>query len=132
MTSSLNPDLITGKDRQLGKGHGIDALGPSDLSDSGSDIAGGPGWQNEDELDLGLDTGTTSDPEAHAEDRSAGGDVGDSDLDSDSDAAGTGEKATAGRDSKHAAGRDIDTDQVEHLSDLADPADSEPGDDDRP
>ena len=28
---------------QTGKGHGTDALGPSDSSDSGSDVVGGPG-----------------------------------------------------------------------------------------
>lgn len=32
-----------GKDRVIDKGHGTDALGPSDTSDSASDITGAPG-----------------------------------------------------------------------------------------
>ena len=40
----LHPDNLTsGNDRILGKGHGVDALGPSDTSDSGSDVRGAPG-----------------------------------------------------------------------------------------
>lgn len=122
-TSSLDPDLIPGKDRQLGKGHGTDALGPSDLSDTGSDIVGGPGWQSDGEFDLGLDSGTNSDVEGYADDD--GMDPG-----IDSDAAGSSEQATAGRRKKHTAGRDIDTDRVARLSDLADPAGTENLDDD--
>jgi hypothetical protein len=35
----LHPDNLTaGKDRSLGRGHGVGSLGPSDTSDSGSDI----------------------------------------------------------------------------------------------
>jgi hypothetical protein len=41
----LHPDNLTnGRDRILGKGHGIGALGPSDTSDSGSDVQGAPGF----------------------------------------------------------------------------------------
>jgi hypothetical protein len=40
VTSSLDPDLIEGSDRQLGRGHDNAALGPGDSSDSGSDFAG--------------------------------------------------------------------------------------------
>src|SRR5688500_18194887 len=40
----LHPDNLTGgRDRSLGKGHGTAALGPSDSSDSGSDLHGAPG-----------------------------------------------------------------------------------------
>ncbi|MDB5777380.1 MAG: hypothetical protein JWP38_3513 [Herbaspirillum sp.] len=39
-TSTLDPDLIRGKDRQLGVGHDNDRLGPGDTSDSGSDMSG--------------------------------------------------------------------------------------------
>ena len=120
-TSSLDPDLIPGKDRQLGKGHGRDALGPSDLSDSGSDIAGGPGWQGDAEFDLGLDSGTNSDVEGF------GDDLND---DADSDAIDSAEQATAGRRARHAAGRDIDTDRVARLSDVPDPDGMENLDDD--
>ena len=78
------------------KGHGTAALGPSDSSDTGSDIAGGPGLN----LDDGLiaPPGTTSDPDIDAEGATAGADIGDADLDSDSDRGGTGERAAAGRD----------------------------------
>ena len=53
---------------KLPKGHDTASLGPSDSSDSGSDTAGG------------------------------GPDLGDSNLDSDSDRNGTGERGAAGRD----------------------------------
>jgi hypothetical protein len=40
--STLDPDnLPATPDRNLGKGHGTDALGPSDRSDTGSDVQGG-------------------------------------------------------------------------------------------
>lgn len=49
--STLDPDNIpVGTDRSLGRGHGTRALGPSDNSDSGSDVAGEP--------DVGLDSDT--------------------------------------------------------------------------
>jgi hypothetical protein len=41
--STLDPDNIpAGTDRVLGRGHGTRALGPSDNSDSGSDVTGEP------------------------------------------------------------------------------------------
>jgi hypothetical protein len=79
------------------KGHGTAALGPSDSSDSGSDIQGGPGLNRDD--GLLSPTGTTSDPDVDAELTTAGPDIGDANLDSDSDRNGTGERAAAGRDS---------------------------------
>ncbi len=79
------------------RGHGTRALGPSDSSDTGSDIAGGPGLNEEDGLDL--DRGTTSDPDVDGPGADAGADLGDADLDSDTDRYGTGERAAAGRDS---------------------------------
>ena len=43
-SSSLDPDnLPVTPDRVLGSGHGKGALGPSDSSDSGSDMQGVPG-----------------------------------------------------------------------------------------
>lgn len=49
--STLDPDNIpVGSDRTLGSGHGTRALGPSDNSDSGSDVVGGP--------DIGFDSDT--------------------------------------------------------------------------
>jgi len=98
------------RDGRFGKGHGTGALGPSDTSDSGSDIQGGPGL-SQDDVAIGLDTGTTSDPDRRPR-RTAGPDVGDANLDSDSDAAGTGEHATAGRDYPWEEGADISTDTV--------------------
>ena len=46
------------------KGHGTGALGPSDSTDSGSDIVGGPGLNREGGLPL--QRGTTSDPDVDA------------------------------------------------------------------
>lgn len=79
-----------------GKGHGTAALGPSDSSDTGSDIRGGPGLAG----DAGLlaPSGDSSDADPRPGGRTAGPDIGDADLDSDSDRNGTGERAAAGRD----------------------------------
>jgi hypothetical protein len=77
-SSTIEHDDVTPPTRT--KGHGTAALGPSDSSDSGSDIVGGPG--------LTGGRGST-----------AGPDIGDANLDSDSDRNGTGERAAAGRDS---------------------------------
>ena len=44
MSSTLTPEnLPAGPDRRINKGHGTAALGPSDNSDSGSDLVGAPG-----------------------------------------------------------------------------------------
>ena len=93
--SSLN---TTGESNPVvRKGHGTGALGPSDSTDSGSDIVGGPGLNRDDGLPL--QRGTTSDPDTDAAGATAGADIGDADLDSDSDRNGTGERGAAGRDS---------------------------------
>lgn len=89
MASTLN--RIGESAPQLGKGHGTRALGPSDSSDSGSDVVGGPGLSDAEPLPL--DTGTNEDAALGA---GAGRDLGDADL--DSDAAGTGERGAAERD----------------------------------
>ncbi|MBA2413404.1 MAG: hypothetical protein H0V63_11355 [Burkholderiaceae bacterium] len=91
-----------------GKGHGTSALGPSDTSDSGSDMQG-PGIYERDAEILNLDT-MAADDVAHAP--GAGRDVGDANLDSDSDSGGTGERASAGRDTDVEAGSDIAPDRV--------------------
>ena len=119
--STLDPDNFPEPpDRSLGKGHGIDALGPSDTSDTGSDVVGGPGFavDVDDEQLLDLDHGNTSDRESARGGEGAGPDVGDANLDSDSDSAGTGERATAGRDSSLRDGADIDTDQIQSFEDV--------------
>lgn len=120
-TSTLDPDNIPEPDRQLAKGHGTDALGPSDLSDTGSDVQGG--LRSAGEMDIGLDKGTNEDPDAGGRDMTAGPDLGDMGLDSDSDSSGTGERAAAGRDSDIEAGSDINVDRIDHVN---------PGDDDDP
>ncbi|OYO26386.1 hypothetical protein [Janthinobacterium sp. PC23-8] len=83
--SSLDPDNLPGlPDRVLGTGHGKGALGPSDNSDSGSDVQGIPGQDQES-------------------------------LDSDSDAAGTGERAGVEPQNAQLDGADIDVDHVERM-----------------
>jgi len=88
-TSTLDPDnMPVEPDRELRKGHGTGALGPSDSSDSGSDLQGArpPGPR-------------------------------DTELDSDTDAEGTGERASVGGDTPAPDGGDIDVDHVESLPD---------------
>ncbi len=98
----------TGESRpDVERGRRTRDLGPSDSSDTGSDVVGGPGFDNLEQLDL--DRGTTSDPDRAGQ--TAGPDIGDSDLDSDSDAAGTGENIGAGRDPARTA-QDIEPDRV--------------------
>jgi len=91
------------------KGHGTSALGPSDTSDSGSDMQGGHGLVD-DEM-LGLDTGTNEDA-THAG-VNAGADIGDATLSSDSDSGGSGERASAGRESLERENGDIYPDHIE-------------------
>jgi hypothetical protein len=88
------------------KGHGTAELGPSGSSDSGSDLQG-PGLASD--AGLQLDTGTTSDLERS---RGAGHDIGDANLDSDSDEVGSGENATAGRDDDVGEAHDIAPDRI--------------------
>jgi hypothetical protein len=95
------------------KGHGTGALGPSDSSDSGSDVVGGPGLNREGGLPL--QRGTTSDPDVDTRGATAGPDMGDADLDSDTDRHGTGERAAAGRDSSEP----VDETLTEHDPDEA-------------
>ncbi len=115
--STLDPDNFPEPpDRSLGTGHGTGALGPSDSSDSGSDLVGAAGLAGEDMLDLG--SGTTSDLEAGSAGGTAGPDVGDANLSSDSDSGGTGERATAGRDTVVRDGADIDVDHIEAIPNL--------------
>jgi hypothetical protein len=118
-SSTLDPDNFPEPpDRSVGKGHGIDALGPSDNSDSGSDVVGGPGLSATEDGMLDLGQGTTADFDSGRGGLGAGPDVGDANLDSDSDSGGTGERASAGRDSAVRDGADIDTDQIQSMPDL--------------
>jgi hypothetical protein len=87
-TSPLVPGSTSGQnDRILGRGHGTAALGPSDSSDSGSDVRGGGA-------------------ERH---------LGDAGLDSDSDRNGTGERLGATPDTEIEEGADIAPDQIERI-----------------
>ena len=106
-----------GRDRIIGKGHGTEALGPSDTTDSASDIAGAPGLVEGDVI--GLDRGTNEDPDTRGPHHTAGVDIGDAELDSDSDSVGTGEHMTAGRDPRTRADNDIRPDHIESISDVA-------------
>lgn len=90
-SSTLTPENLPARpDRRLPQGHGTGALGPSDTSDSGSDVQGAPGI-------------------------APGFDSIDADLDSDSDSGGTGERAGIERDAAARDGADIDTDHVERI-----------------
>jgi hypothetical protein len=100
--STLNPPDEGGV--EIGKGHGTGALGPSDSSDSGSDVQGEmrhPG-DIEDELD------------AHALGQS------EAQLDSDTDRYGTGEDTSADGDHNLAVDADILPDEVEDESEIRD------------
>ena len=98
----LDPASNAGRpDRDVTRGHGTRALGPSDSSDSGSDIAGIPG---------------------------AGSEIGDANLDSDSDRAGTGERSAATPDAEMGAdGADIDADHIEEIPEADEAEDDEEG-----
>ena len=94
-SSSLTPEnLPAGPDRRIHQGHGTAALGPSDSSDSGSDVQGT------------LDT--------------AASELGDDELDNDSDREGTGERASAEPDTHARDGADIGTDHIERIPDFDD------------
>ena len=88
--SPLVPGSTSGQnDRLLRQGHGTGALGPSDSSDSGSDVHG-----------FGAER-----------------QIGDADLDSDSDRSGTGERLGATPDIEFEQGADIAPDKVESTPD---------------
>ncbi len=85
-SSPLDPaNISTRADRSLGRGHGTGALGPSDSSDSGSDVQG------------------------------AAQELGDAGLDSDTDRSGTGERSSAAPDSEMKDGADISPDHIEKI-----------------
>lgn len=107
--STLDPDNIPDSDRQLGKGHDTGALGPGDISDSGSDVQGGYRAVEDDMLPL--DRGTNEDQDSH--------NVFGSPVDSDS--TGTGESSTAGRNADVEAAADIDFDRIDYINPEDDP-----------
>ncbi len=109
--STLDPDNFPlERQRKTLKGHDVRALGPSDSSDSGSDMAG-PGLLDDDLL--GLDRGTNEDSESGRSNvADAGASVGDLGMDDTSDRSGTGERMSAGKEQTVRPGGDIDTDRV--------------------
>jgi hypothetical protein len=111
MASTLNTNAVaTGRRDELPKGHDVKSLGPSDSSDSGSDMAG-PGLIDDDAL--GLDRGTNEEAEAGRRNLAdAGASVGDLDMDDNSDRYGTGERLSAGKEPRVRVGGDRDTDRV--------------------
>ena len=109
--STLDPDNVPARrGRKTVKGTDVKSLGPSDTSDSGSDMAG-PGLVGDDVLPL--DRGTNEDPEGGTVGKiEAGASVGDRGMDDTSDKEGTGEHFTAGKEPRVHAGQDRDTDRV--------------------
>jgi hypothetical protein len=110
--STLDPDNFPAgaRRRKVQKGHDTRTLGPSDSSDSGSDMAG-PGQIDDDFVNF--DRGTNQDTEAGAHDvADAGASVGDLDMDDDSDRLGTGEHLTAGKEPNIGVDGDRDTDRA--------------------
>ena len=106
-----HPDKLPAGARDRGfKGHDLRSLGPSDSSDSGSDLLG-PGLIDADKLRL--DRGTTEDSEGgHLGASDAGASVGDLDADDSSDRYGTGEHLTAGKEPDIRVGADIAPDRI--------------------
>lgn len=100
-----SPLLGTDRVPERPEGTGTDRLGPSDTSDSGSDIVGADGAVDTDELGLSAEDVRRK--------RGAGADIGDANIDSNSDSAGTGERAEAGRDTLRREAPDIAPDHIE-------------------
>ena len=111
--STLDPDNfpVGRNDRKMPPGHDVRSLGPSDTSDSGSDMAG-PGVVEGDDDMLDLDRGTNEDSERGQYDAVDGASVGDIDMDDTSDSSGTGERMAAGREPHIHVSGDIDVDRV--------------------
>ena len=111
-SSTLDPDSIPdGEEKpKPPPGHDTRSLGPSDSSDSGSDMAG-PGLIDDDALPL--DRGTNEDEEAGRDDiADAGASIGDDHMDSDSDRYGTGERRAAGKEPSVGPDADIGIDRI--------------------
>ena len=88
--STLDPDNLAGQaGRKAFKGHDARSLGPSDSSDSGSDLAG----QGPTDDDTGLDQNAAT-------------------WDDTTDAQGTGERLTAGDEPDVRIGSDIGLDRI--------------------
>ncbi len=97
MSSTLDPDNVPSSGNPAPTGHETGALGPSDSSDTGSDIAGAK--RHDFDRDTELDE--------HALE------TGDAELASDTDRAGTGERAAADGDSTLIEDADIEPDRID-------------------
>ena len=108
----MSQSSILGGERapQQAKGRSAESLGPSDTSDSGSDIQGATRLKTD------------------AEEGELGGATPIS-IDSDSDAMGTGERASAVPDGAR-DGADIEPDRIASSKDVLDSAETIRGDDD--
>ncbi len=98
MSSSLDPKNFAGNRPQpaMPIGHDLKSLGPSDSSESGSDMAG-PGLIDDDAIFL--DRGTNEDTDAgRLDDFDSGDSSGDLGMEDNSDRYGTGEHLTVGKD----------------------------------
>jgi hypothetical protein len=109
--NTLDPDQVPARARERGfKGHDLRSLGPSDSSDSGSDLLG-PGLIDDDRL--GLDRGTNEDSEGgHLASDDAGASLGDLGSDDSSDRYGTGERLAAGKEPDVRIAADIAPDRI--------------------
>lgn len=104
-SSTLDPDnapILPDQPSGKGPGHGNDALGPSDTSDSGSDVQGG----------------VTRTSKRRSQVRVPLTDAGQLDglpaaESSDTDSRGTGERASVEPDGENADGADVDVDRIE-------------------
>lgn len=96
-----------GRTPQNPSGRTLRDLGPSDTSDTGSDVVGAPGAIES--LPDELDGGPISDIGRSA---GAGADLGDVEMDGDSDKGGTGEATAAGREPRDVEAADIMPDRI--------------------
>ena len=111
-SSSLDPDNLSAgqRSRRSPPGHDTKSLGPSDSSDSGSDMAG-PGLIDDEQI--GLERGTHEDSEAGRLDSAdAGASIGDQAMDDNSDRYGTGERSAAGKEPSVESNRDYGVDRI--------------------
>jgi hypothetical protein len=111
MGTTLTPDNIPPRrPTSVPPGHDVKSLGPSDSSDSGSDMAG-PGLIDADMLNL--DRGTVEDMEAGDDDiADAGRSVGDLGMDEDSDRSGTGTRMSADLEPRGGESAEIGPDRI--------------------
>ena len=111
MGTTLTPENVPPqRPATVPPGHDMKSLGPSDSSDSGSDMAG-PGLIDADMIHL--DRGTVEDMEAGDDDiADAGPSVGDVNMDEDSDRNGTGTRMSADLDPRSGDAADISPDRI--------------------